>query len=594
MIRVGWTQFDESERSACAILSVFLTGRLASIETVNWALQIEPNQTAKQTAMMQVVDSQEGRKVAEPWRTVWRLIEEYWVARASGRFSEARPYDIGTRVKSGERSGALLAAITDLVAPRLRVSTKSTSQITETKAKRKLKTVADIVSAGLTSGHLVDPQTIGLDRIDEASFLTALANSLENALARGLDTARRLGWDGETKLYQLGLLYRAYFINKDQREALQHEPDEFHTGIASCAKVLHFVIERLARLRDPAAIEIATRLKLTQSPVHLRLWAAVSRDPWVTSANDVSGTLEKLDNKRFWDVQNLPEIAELRAVRFAEFEPAAQDAIIARIMKLPPRSLWPRGTDRVWLSRAQVYLGMRELRRIEIAGGVMNAVARTWFDSEIMNFPELAQMNRIDDGFIGTSMARYVPPNPDARFDGLVDDNRLHALESAIGSGRGSWDHSESEGAIDWMRQADSSIKLIRDLEASAEGGAAYPNVWEQFGWAHKPASEKENGKSREEIVAEAKSVLRLLARIPDTTAQQAIEGISEWLSTWRSQIVRLPEGFALWERLWPQAVEATNLRQSTETDVDLNLISPPSGDSEPLDLDTLNTPSGN
>jgi hypothetical protein len=378
-----------------------------------------------------------------------------------------------------------------------------------------------------------------------------------------------------------------------ERKAGEHEPDEFHEGIAPCVKLLHFVVDRLAKRRASAALGIVARWKLTPSPFHVRLWAALARDPWIASPSEVSNFLEALDDHRFWDVQNFPEIAELRAVRFQEFDVATQQALVTRLRKLPPRGEWPRGTDPARLARARLYWGVREMRRIEIAGGVLAAKAKAWFVSEIGKLPELAQMKRLDDGFMGTPEATTVPANPDARYDNLAGEERLSALEAALGSARGGWDDDVSGRAWDWMRQAGNAATLILDLEASADGGATFPKLWERFGWAHSPAAERNSAKPQEELTAEATGVLALLEKLPEATIRQAIDGISHWISTWQSYVVKLPGGLAVWQRLWPLAVEATNAAQPADANLDLNLVARSSDDREPMDLDTLNTPAG-
>jgi hypothetical protein len=99
--------------------------------------------------------------------------------------------------------------------------------------------------------------------------------------------------------------------------------------------------------------------------------------------------------------------------------------------------------------------------------------------------------------------------------------------------------------------------------------------------------------KPQEELTAEATSVLALLEKLPAETIRRAIEGISQWISIWRADAVKLPEGLAVWQRLWPLAVEATNAAQPTDVKLDLNLTAHPSGGDEPWDLDTLNMPAG-
>jgi hypothetical protein len=192
-MRTEWTHLNETERGAFTVLMAFLDGRLASVETINWALQLGSGESVKRAAVLQLVDSPEGRKLAEPWRTAWRMIEEYWETPSRGHLAETKPYDIRERVKSGDRSGSLLAAIADYVAPSLRVSALSQWQVKNRKSPKKLRTVAQLLSMGLASGKVVDPHSMGLHEIEDDAFLGALANALESVLTRGLDTARRLG-----------------------------------------------------------------------------------------------------------------------------------------------------------------------------------------------------------------------------------------------------------------------------------------------------------------------------------------------------------------------------------------------------------------
>jgi hypothetical protein len=110
-MRTDWTRLNETERGAFTVLTAFLDGRLASAETINWALKLGPSESAKRAAVLRLIDGPEGRNLAEPWLTAWRTIEEYSDTPSPGRLVDTKPYDIGRRVISGDRSGSLLAAI---------------------------------------------------------------------------------------------------------------------------------------------------------------------------------------------------------------------------------------------------------------------------------------------------------------------------------------------------------------------------------------------------------------------------------------------------------------------------------------------------
>jgi len=177
---------------------------------------------------------------------------------------------------------------------------------------------ADLFRIELTSGEMIDPAVFGLRQLTERSFLLSLAHALDSAVAVGLDIARRIGWDGERHAWQLGELNRAYYVTAAERAPGEIEPDEYHRGIAPSVKLLYAVVLRLVDVDLSAAIEFGRRWSLTNSPVHLRLWAAMARSARIVPAGEVSAWLLSLGDRHFWDLHGYPEIAELRATRFAE------------------------------------------------------------------------------------------------------------------------------------------------------------------------------------------------------------------------------------------------------------------------------------
>ena len=339
-MRPRWTNLNELDRAAYRATITFLVGRLEERATVDWALRLKPNDTIKRLALLELIDSPDGRKISEPWRSAWRLIEESWNNPEVDGHTSTGAYDAQHRLRAGDRSGSLITAIVKLVASRLKIEPFSGLHLHYRKLPRRPKKVEDLFTAGLTSGEIVDPGVLELGGLTDRSFLLSLALGLDAAVVRGLDIARRIGWCGEGNLWQLGGLHRAYYVSVAERADGEYEPDEFHQGIAPSVKLLHAVVSRLVDIDNPAAIEFVRRWKLTNSPIHLRLWAALSRDSRVAPANEVSALLMSLDDRRFWNLHAYPEITELRAKRFGEREPQEQAALTARIRKRPPRNQW--------------------------------------------------------------------------------------------------------------------------------------------------------------------------------------------------------------------------------------------------------------
>lgn len=105
-------------RLAFRATTAFLNGRLEERATINWALRLKPNDTIKRLALFDLIDSSDGRKIAEPWRTAWHLIEESWNNPPVEDHASTGAYHAQQRLRAGDRSGSLVAAIVDLVSPR--------------------------------------------------------------------------------------------------------------------------------------------------------------------------------------------------------------------------------------------------------------------------------------------------------------------------------------------------------------------------------------------------------------------------------------------------------------------------------------------
>ena len=592
-MRPRWANLNELDRAAYRATITFLVGRLEERATVDWALRLKPNDTIKRLALLELIDSPDGRKISEPWRSAWRLIEESWNNPEVDGHTSTGAYDAQHRLRAGDRSGSLITAIVKLVAPRLKIEPFSGLHLHYRKLPRRPKKVEDLFVARLTSGEIIDPGVLELGGLTDRSFLLSLALGLDAAVVRGLDIARRIGWCGEGNLWQLGGLHRVYYVPVAERADGEHEPDEFHQGIAPSVKLLHAVVSRFVDIDNPSAIEFVRRWKLTNSPILLRLWAALSKDSRVAPANEVSALLMSLDDRRFWNLHNYPEITELRAKRFGELEHQEQAALTARIRKRPPRNQWPRKADANRVKNDRLYWAVRELQRIKITGALLPKREKAWLDARIHEFPALAQMTRLDDGFLNTPKARWVPPNPDSRYDLLAGEERLKALQASLSSARGGWDDDPATRAADWIRQPKNPVQVLVDLESISDGGAAFPRVWEQFGWAHSPATGQDEDTTQRDLTVESARVLSIIDKLPEATVRQAIDGISHWLFEWKRRVVVLPEGPSVWLKLWPIAVEATNAQQPIEEEIHLNTVVQSSDDHGPMDLDTLNTPAG-
>lgn len=592
-MRPRWISLNEQDRMLYSTTFEFLNSRLEERASVDWALRLKPTDTISRMALLDLIDNPDGLKINEPWRSAWRIIEESWSNPTVENHNSDDVYYIQQRMNTGDRSHTLVKAIVKLVAPKLKVEAFSGVHLRFRKPPTRPKNIKDLFIIQMTSADVIDPHFLELETLTDFSFLTSLAQSLDAAVIDGLDIGRLIGWDGERHLWQLGGLHRVYYVPKAERRDGENEPDEFHQGIAPSVKLLFEVVSRLAAIDNSAGAEFMRRWTLSDAPIHQRLWAALSRDSRGAPAQEVGDFLLSLDDRHFWGLYDFPEIAELRAKRFSDLDPHTQVILTTRIRKCPPRNFWPRTTHADQVAKGRLYYAVRELRRIEIAGALLPKRDKAWLDARIIAFPDLIQTTRLDEGFLNAPVVHEIAQNVDNRYDLLAGEDRLKALENALSSSRAGWDDDPASGALSWIRQLGNPLHVLVDLESIPDGGSAFARVWERFGWAHSSAIEQGEVTVPRNLSEESARVLAILVKLPEVTIRQAIDGISDWLYTWRKQVVIVPEAITFWFKIWPIAVETTNARKFVDEEKDLNTIVQPSNDHASIGIETLNTPAG-
>ncbi|MCP3392334.1 hypothetical protein NLM27_26655 [Bradyrhizobium sp. CCGB12] len=584
---------DEQDRAAFRATYVFLSDRLEEASTVEWAVRLGPGNRVQRRAIENLLSGPGARKLNEPWATAWRLIEESWSESPIDTGASTSIYFIQGRLRAGDRSGSVISAIVDLVAPRLSVSPVGSSFGSLTKTPRRPKSFRDLLSAKLASGDLVNLDVLELDRIEDVAFLSAMAEALESAVTHGLDIGRRIGWDGWSRLWQLGDLYRVNYIVRGRRTADGIEdPDAYHHGIAPSVKLLFAVVAQIGAVSPARSLPFVSRWKSAASAIHVRLWAAAAKSFALIPISEVAAFLVELNDRLFWRLHAFPEIAELRAARFHQLDEATQQLLAERLTKGPPRNFWPRRTEPEKVRNGRLYWTVRELARISKFGANLPARASNVLASNLELFPDLRAMPP-NEGFPEGPVVKDVIAEPDDRFDALEGLPRLRALEAALGSAR-SWLNDPASRADDWLRQPDRTKFVLRDLEIADIEGDEFPKILERFGWAHSPKQLQPND-APDSLQNEADRVLALLLDQSDNTLHLAVEGISNWLGRWSQAVATSPFGYAVWFRVWPLAVRATNetgKNDADDADLGATALSPDAA-REPMDLDTLNTPAG-
>jgi hypothetical protein len=584
-----WRWLKGADQDVFRSTVAFAEKRLAERATVEWALRLKTEDAPKRLALLYVLNHAHGQDLQEPWLSAWRLLEESWETLPFQADESLATYDVAARLGRGERTGSLISALLDLVRPRVKVEPLSELARHYRRVPHKPSRVQDLMSVSLSSGELSDPAELALTTVADLSFLLELAHGLDAAVTKALDIGRRLLDPSGELLWRLGDLRRVYFAGRRHAANDDHDPDRFGTGIAPSVKLLHAVVERIAEVNFDAALLIVTQWRARGGPVYVRLWSAFARHSAYAPPEIVGAFLKEATADEFWNLHRFPEIAELRATRFSELDLSTQQTLVGRIRRGPPRSHWPRKADPREVDTARLYWSVRELRRIQVAGGQLSNADLQWLEPRLSQFADLRGMTSIDTGFLGASESGWVSAEPDERFEFLHGHERLSALEEALRSTRG-WDSDPAGRAAAWLGSEGNAEKVVADLEAMQQ--ADYPNIWDRFGWQHSPPQSPANTTSVSLADPLADRIAALLLRLDRATVKAAIQGLTRWLDTWQDRISDRAAFARAWHFLWPAAAATTNAEQAPEEEPSLSVVVQTSRD-EPGDLDTLNTPAG-
>lgn len=585
-MKIPWLSLPEVEQRAFRTAHGFLSGRLEERKVFEWALRLGPHRQAERIAISEVFENSD-RGIKEPWNSAWSLLLDSWGQTTNLMNADASVFRVRSQVDRGDTSGQLIERIVDLVRPVIEIKPRGTHpEIDNGSQLRRPRTVSDVASVTISSGRLVDIGQLGLNNILDETFFIELAAGLDSALRAGFSLGKRMGFEEDNWQFELpNRIYHIAVVDRDEED----DPDEFHRGIPPVVKLLYAVVERLGSLNIAPAKAIVGSWQASSLLVHRRMWNAIARDPAYASSAEVEAILASASDDDFWGMGKRPEISELRSVRFSSLVPDAQSAIERRVRKGPPAKFWPRG-DKTRIKSIQLHWAARELRRIQLGGGVLSAANDDWLSDQLAMSDELREITSIAHDERRKFRARRVIANPDKRFDEMAGLERLDALELALATSERTWDDSS---ASDWIREGENSRLVLLDLEMAPESGAAYPEVWARFCWA---LSSPPVGDGVEDVVnrshGDADRVFSLLMGLPLETAAKAMGGISAFMDNWRSVAKDADLLLPVWRRLWPVAVDVTNARQSNEEPA--NQAADHNDEIEDVErLDTLNNPAG-
>ena len=585
MMSYIWPNLTESERYLFQAICAFLNGRLNKKETIDWALTIGSQDKISKLALIETLERSDILKLSEPWQSAWQFILEN-IKNSYTYLDNSFPvYQISKRLGNGDRSNLIISEIVELVRARIKVKALSTLELKYTKQQKSPRVVRDLFSISLTSGKLIDPAKIILDVL-EPSFLLSLAQALDAAVYEGLISAKRIGWDNRQNFWRLGELKSVEFIKNDQ-----DDPDAYHHGIAPSVKLLFSAVSKLKEVDLGKGVEFARRWKFQDSPVYLRLWAALSLDARIYDSDALGDALIKMDDFIFWNMhEKFPEISKLTIKRFSDLSTFNQNQLIARIVQGPPKKLWAKDSNTEQLKIAKLKMSWKFLQKIQKEDFEFSEIIKKSLSIALKKLPDFGKLDE-DDILVNTEFRR-IPSDPDSKYDFLDGNQRLRALETALNTSRTYWELDPARGAQNWIQDHINQQKLIKDIECSENGATDYPNVWEKFSWANSPDIQAKNSVASNK--KNARIISNNLIKLSDISIKVAINGIAHWISSWEKYLSGIDNGLKLWLKVWPIALEAMNTIQTQTEDESLDILSATSSTIEEVkNIDTLNNPVG-
>lgn len=532
------------ERAITDITTAFLSDRLSDADAVHWAATLDrptilPHLPDIRRAVEAVLDRP---SLEAPWSTAWGWIRDTWSARP-GRDSLAA-HRAAARLRAGDRSLDLANTLADLVKPPLVVR-----PVGHQFPRRKPKTVGDLLSISFDSLDFIESDKVDFCGVHEPTFLTALCHSLDSRLSWAVDMSRRFfkhqGWRAAASAFVVGLDASLPI------RSLGTDPYGVGHGLGPLLEMLHRAVLRLADLDELQAAAMLRRWRHEPSFIHQRLWATLALNERVATGSEVGTFLQEIERHAFWDMEDFPEVSDLRAARFRHLPSRQQRDLLARIRVGPPRFPWLRHLSVEKFSEYQKRRTMRELRRILEGGGTLRKSDRDWMAKfeHIRPYPEKSTSN-FDLGPAVSS-----GPEPDGKFDLLEETELLRPLEIALTEERGGRSSGEYGAAGAWVGEGRNWPRIIVALEETQDGGADYPHVWDCFGWKHRYPDMTDLDPEK---LQQGKRVLELLDKRPLSSVGHDISGVSFWLSNWKPIVIATADAVQVALKYWPLAEDDT------------------------------------
>jgi hypothetical protein len=300
--------------------------------------------------------------------------------------------------------------------------------------------------------------------------------------------------------------------------------------------------------------------------LYKRLWAAAARDAAVVGGAEVGRFLASLDDTEFWWSDAFPEFAELRAVRWSTLPSEVIAPIEQRLVNGEPVARLSKRIGKDNARRAVARRSITELQRIKAGGGQLSSPTEAWLKETLLQYPREGDVASVTEGFNPGVRTLIDDRSGDPTFGDVPSKKLIDELARHL-SDEG-WE-SKSRAASDFIGR---SPNLILDLLAEAPKSLARGKVWQAFGYGFRPSDLNVTidtaSPEDKELIPVALKACNEIARLDEATIENALQGLTSWMSIWDRLLSGEDDLIRAWLALWPAAVKKTN--QSPEKNVPL------------------------
>lgn len=518
---------------------LFIDERMTERSVMAWAAGLGPQAGAERRAVRDAVFTR-SEEMVEPYITGWRCVLESW-RDGTAEDPDMTVFEIREAIGRGSDPRLYLDAIVRLAAPRLKVQPRSPLSRPVSGAPKK---VGDLLAIDFEHDHHVKLGEVGLAACEDTRVWQELLDRVEGALFSALHVAERLGMT-----WSANWIARVY-PKDDEGDS---DPDEYRSGLVAITRLHSAALARLGALDAQAGAARVRTLESRPWPLARRIWSAAAINTDLVDGEQLAAWLAGLTDEELWRVHDHPELAELRAARFADIPQDVREAFEKRVRRGPPAKVFRRSLPPARRAERKRGDTFAELRRLQREPGTLSAASLAWMTENADTDPAWA-----DDDLYGTS----APDLPSSRRElDLAAPNAIADLEKALtdnpyGSGRDTLDAIAQhwDEVFDHLRANPSFLSYGRVVGALAFGLKDLLSVADETN-------------PEEVAVKRTSDFVELLKSVPTSARNAAASGVAYWFEHGMERLPGDPRMPLLWLAWWPHAAAATNVEREPEPD---------------------------